>query len=88
MNQMLPPGGHGTMSPLRWTKADEATIAAEIQVSKRPGLTMGEFRELTADIPDDWPVKWVMRTGENDFTHHPADASVDQANRCVEIIHD
>jgi hypothetical protein len=45
---------------------------------------MGEFRELTADLPDDWPMQ--LAVGENDvFAYHEADASVDLTNRCVVI---
>ena len=51
-------------------------------------LTMREFRELTADVPGDWPLVWVMRTGDSDFTHHEADASVDLTNHTVDVIHD
>jgi hypothetical protein len=48
---------------------------------------MGEFRELTADLPDDWPVQ--LAVGENDaFTYHEADASADLTNRRVVITGD
>ncbi len=48
-------------------------------------MTMGEFRELTADVPDDWPMIYVVRTPPDDFEFYPADASVDGANRTVDI---
>ena len=51
-------------------------------------MTMGEFRELTAEVPDDWPILLQVRHGDNDFTDAPADASVDLTNRAVEILDD
>jgi hypothetical protein len=51
-------------------------------------MTMGEFRKLTADVPDDWPVQYVVRCGDNDFHFYPADAIVDHTSRAVEISDD
>jgi hypothetical protein len=47
-------------------------------------MTMGEFRELTADLPADWPVQLAVAEADG-FTFHEADASVDMTNRCVVI---
>lgn len=50
-------------------------------------LTMREFRELTSDVPDEWPLTLTVREGD-DFTSAPADASVDLTGRCVEVAND
>lgn len=49
-------------------------------------MNMGEFRELTADIPDDWPLIHVQ--GEDDwFAFRPADASVNVGEHQVEVVY-
>lgn len=48
-------------------------------------MTMGEFRELTGDLPDDWPMVHVTRIADNEFSYAEADASVDESNRQVLI---
>lgn len=48
-------------------------------------MTMGEFRELTADVPDEWPLIYVVREAGDEFRFYPADASVDLTGRTVEI---
>jgi hypothetical protein len=48
-------------------------------------MTMGEFRELTADVPDDWRVMYVVREPDEEFRFYPADASVSETNRTVDI---
>ena len=51
-------------------------------------MTMGEFRELTEDVPDEWPVELAVRHGDDDFTVAQTDASVDLTNRVVVISDD
>ena len=51
-------------------------------------MTMGEFRELTADVPDDWPILLVSRHGDHDFTSAHTDAAIDLTGRAVEILDD
>lgn len=51
-------------------------------------MTMGELRELTADVPDGWPVQLAVRHGADDFTFAETDASVDLTNRVVVISDD
>jgi hypothetical protein len=52
-------------------------------------MTMGEFRELTADVPDDWPIQLSIAGDEDgEFTFHDADATVALTNGCVEISRD
>ena len=48
-------------------------------------LTMAEFRELTSDVPGDWGIEWVVQTGDNRFSHHHAEASVNLTEHCVEV---
>ena len=47
-------------------------------------MTLDEFRELTADLPGDYPVVYVLQAGGG-FSAHPADASVDLTNHRVDI---
>jgi hypothetical protein len=52
-------------------------------------MTMGEFRELTADVPDDQPIQLSLAgAADGEFTFHDADASVDLTNRRVVISRD
>ena len=51
-------------------------------------MTLGAFRELTADVPDEWPIFLQVRHEDNDFTLAPTDGSVDVTNRTVEILDD
>ena len=62
---------------------------SSVTVQRQPSrLTMGEFRELTADVPDGWPILLEVRRGDNDFTFAETDASVDLVNREVVISDD
>lgn len=47
-------------------------------------MNLGEFRQLTADLPDDWPMVYVLRVGGG-FSAHPADANVDLTNHQVDV---
>ena len=46
---------------------------------------MGEFRKLTADVPDEWPMIHVQDWGDG-FTCRPADASVNLTEHQVEVV--
>ena len=62
--------------------------SVSVRQSRPETMTMGEFRELTANVPDEWPIFLQVRHGDNDFTFAPTDASVDITNRTVDIADD
>ena len=50
-------------------------------------MNLGEFRELTGDLPDDWPVIYVLQVGGG-FSAHSADASVNLTEHWVEVVYE
>lgn len=50
-------------------------------------MTIGEFRELTSDVPGDWPMLYTVLGGD-DMALNPADATVDLTGRAVLIMDD
>ena len=50
-------------------------------------ITMGEFRELTQRVPNDWPM-FLVTQEDDQFVPAPIDASVYVTGQCVEITND
>jgi hypothetical protein len=48
-------------------------------------MTMGEFRELTGDVPDEWPIELALEDETDHFRFADADASVDMTSQRVQI---
>jgi hypothetical protein len=84
----LPPD-MGLLEPEDRETASGSNSAALLSKRNREdwALNMGEFRELTADVPDDWPVIYVLRVGGG-WSALPADASVNLAEHQVEVVHE